>query len=120
MECHVIVVDELPDGTAEDYALHIVGTVDRLALRWEKQPKHIDGIIIVKTPHLYNQGTCRQLHQHPHMHPEKRQTPPWSLQKKPDDNGLFCEMIKASLMAVVTVLERQYSRYFGLELTDQL
>ena len=29
-------------------------------------------------------------------------------------------MIKASLMAVVTVLERQYSRYFGLELTDQL
>ena len=31
MECHVIALVELPCGTAEDYVLHIVDSVDRLA-----------------------------------------------------------------------------------------
>ena len=29
--CHVIAIDELPGGTAEDYQLHICESTDRLA-----------------------------------------------------------------------------------------
>lgn len=43
-----------------------------------------------------------------------------ALRSKPVDEGLFCCMMKSCLLKVVEVLERQYSRYFGTDLTDQL
>ena len=42
------------------------------------------------------------------------------LQKQPADEPLFCKMMKSSLLAVVTVLLRQYKRYFQMDLTEQL
>ena len=42
------------------------------------------------------------------------------LEKQQTDEPLFCKMIKSSLLAVVTVLQRQYKRYFQMDLTEQL
>ena len=42
------------------------------------------------------------------------------LQDSPDNKKLFVTMMKACLSSVVTVLERQYDRYFTMDLTDTL
>ncbi|XP_064605780.1 uncharacterized protein LOC135470675 [Liolophura sinensis] len=42
------------------------------------------------------------------------------LQERPADENLFCQMMQAVLEEIAVVLERQYSRYFSLELTEQL
>ena len=42
------------------------------------------------------------------------------LQEEPADRAMFCNMVKECLTTVVTVLLRQYDRYFKLEITDAL
>ena len=43
-----------------------------------------------------------------------------SLQSPTDDRDSFIKFMSTSLLAVVSVLERQYSRYFQLDLSEQL
>jgi hypothetical protein len=42
------------------------------------------------------------------------------LQQKPIDEDLFMSMMKNCLTAIVTVLEKQYRRYFDLDVTNEL
>lgn len=42
------------------------------------------------------------------------------LQESPDNEKLFVTMMTACLSSVITVLERQYDRYFTMDLTDTL
>ncbi|KAL4233148.1 Transportin-1 [Mactra antiquata] len=42
------------------------------------------------------------------------------LQIEPADQSLFSTMMSKCLATIVTVLERQYSRYFQLNVTEQL
>ena len=42
------------------------------------------------------------------------------LRQTPSNSQLFLQMVAACLNAIVTVLERQYKRYFEMDLTEQL
>ena len=42
------------------------------------------------------------------------------LQEKPVDEDLFCRMMESCLLAIVTVLERQCTHYFNLDITNKL
>lgn len=43
-----------------------------------------------------------------------------ALRLEPEDMALFAKMMASCLLAVVAVLERQYKRYFELDITEQL
>ena len=42
------------------------------------------------------------------------------LQESPENETVFVKMVKVCLTAVVTVLERQYDRYFSMDINKKL
>ncbi len=98
----------------------------------DTQVNHIDGIGIVKNVVT----VLKQYVESPHTvlttmtdffgnvlqksMPEKPDMTLQSLQIAPFDEDAFSSMMGSALTAVIVVLERQYERYFGLDITEKL
>ncbi|KAK6174994.1 hypothetical protein SNE40_013537 [Patella caerulea] len=112
--------------------MQVLGLIGKLLTGpWMKASQsiisHIDGIVIVKNVI----SALRETAVNP-MHVLNRTTDFFggvlfendetikSLRAEPLDTTAFLRMVSACLLATVSVLERQYQRYFELDITEQL
>ncbi|KAK2140230.1 hypothetical protein LSH36_1428g00005 [Paralvinella palmiformis] len=93
----------------------------------EKQVSHVEGITIVrdvlKTLKAYvaNPELVLTTKTDFFRNPLDMADPTlMKLQQCPDSEMLFFKMVKACLSSIITVLERQYDRYFTMDITDRL
>ena len=90
------------------------------------QISHVDGISVVKQVLARVKACCSSPQETLTMKTDffgDELTPDnrlMKLQQKPIDEDLFMSMMKNCLTAIVTVLEKQYRRYFDLDVTNEL
>lgn len=90
------------------------------------QISHVDGISVVKQVLARAKACCSSPQETLTMKTDffgDELTPDnrlMKLQQKPIDEDLFMSMMKNCLTAIVTVLEKQYRRYFDLDVTNEL
>ena len=90
------------------------------------QISHVDGISVVKQVLARVKACCSSPQETLTMKTDffgDELTPDnrlMKLQQKPIDEDLFMAMMKNCLTAIVTVLEKQYRRYFDLDVTNEL